>query len=225
MPPAFSPTKECTDCPEMIVVPAGDFVMGSPETEKDRSHDESPQHMVTIGKPFAAARFELTFDEWDACAVHGDCDPRLSASGWGRGRQPVINVSWDDAQQHVAWLSRMTGQPYRLLTEAEWEYAARAGFPTAYYWGDEIGKGNANCSGCGSQWDQQQTAPVGSFAPMRSASSTWPATCGNGCRIAIILTITGRPATARRGPAEIAIMAVSFAAVPGTTFRGTWSKP
>ena len=86
-------------------------------------------------------------------------------AGWGRGPQPVINVNWDDAQQYVAWLSRVTGQPYRLLTEAEWEYAARAGTTTAYYWGDEIGKGNANCDGCGSQWDTKQTAPVGSFAP------------------------------------------------------------
>ena len=90
---------------------------------------------------------------------------RISAtSGWGRGRQPVINVSWDDAQRYVAWLSRLTGQSYRLLTEAEWEYAARAGTTTAYYWGDEIGKGNANCNGCGSQWDAKQPAPVGSFA-------------------------------------------------------------
>ena len=156
--------RECTDCPEMIVVPAGNFTMGSPETEKDREKDESPQHRVTIAKPFAVARFELTFHEWDACAAHGDCDPHITASGWGRGRQPVTNVSWNDAQRYVEWLSRLTGQSYRLLTEAEWEYAARAGTTTAYYWGDEIGKGNANCDGCGSQWDAKQPAPVGSFA-------------------------------------------------------------
>ena len=83
----------------------------------------------------------------------------------GRGTQPVINVTWDDAQQYVAWFSKMTGKPYRLLSEAEWEYAARAGTTTAYSWGDEIGKGNANCNGCGSEWDGRQTAPVGSFAP------------------------------------------------------------
>ena len=110
------------------------------------------------------SKFEVTFDEWDACVAYGDCDPRVSDSGWGRGRQPVINVTWDDAKRYVAWLSRMTGKPYRLLTEAEWEYAARAGTQTAYSWGDEIGKGNANCDGCGSQWDNKQTAPVGSFA-------------------------------------------------------------
>ena len=156
--------KECTDCPEMIVVPAGSFMMGSPETEKGRDENESPQHGVTIAKPFAVARFELTFDEWDACAAQGECDPHITDSGWGRGRRPVINVSWDDAQRYSAWLSRLTGKPYRLLTEAEWEYAARAGTTTAYYWGDAIGKGNADCAGCGSQWDTKQTAPVGSFA-------------------------------------------------------------
>jgi formylglycine-generating enzyme required for sulfatase activity len=83
----------------------------------------------------------------------------------GRGKQPVINVTRDDAQRYVAWFSQMTGRTYRLLTEAEWEYAARAGSTTAYYWGDEIGKGNANCNGCGSQWDNKQTSPVGSFEP------------------------------------------------------------
>ena len=91
-------------------------------------------------------------------------DPHIKDSGFGRGQQPVINVGWDDAQTYVAWLSKMTGQPYRLLTEAEWEYAARAGTTTAYYWGDDIGKGNANCNACGSKWDNQQTSPVGSFA-------------------------------------------------------------
>jgi formylglycine-generating enzyme required for sulfatase activity len=103
------------------------------------------------------------FDEWDACVSVGGC-PAYSDSGMGRGRKPVIHVTWDDAQAYVAWFSRMTGAPYRLLTEAEWEYAARAGSPSAYIWGDEIGKGNANCKGCGSRWDGNQTSPVGSFA-------------------------------------------------------------
>ena len=107
----------------------------------------------------------MTFDEWDACVAYGGCEPGVSDSGYGGGRKPVINVTWDDAQRYVAWLSRMTGKPYRLLSEAEWEYAARAGTQTAYSWGDKIGKGNANCNGCGSQWDNMQPAPVGSFAP------------------------------------------------------------
>ena len=157
--------RECAkDCPEMIVIPAGSFVMGSPATEKGRHTNEGPQHKVMLAKPFAVSKFDVTFDEWEACVLVGGC-PQVSDSGFGRGARPVINVSWDEAQQYVAWFSKMTGRPYRLLTEAEWEYAARAGSTTAYFWGDEIGKSNANCSGCGSQWDNRQTAPVGSFAP------------------------------------------------------------
>ncbi len=155
--------RECSrDCPEMIVVPAGAFMMGSPKAAGGA--DEYPQHQVTFDHPFAVAKFELTFGEWDACAAFGDCDPHIDDSGWGRGRQPVINVTWDDARRYAAWLSRMTGKSYRLLSEAEWEYAARAGTRTAFSWGDKLGKGNANCDGCGSQWDGKQPAPVGSFS-------------------------------------------------------------
>jgi len=107
----------------------------------------------------------VTFADWDACVSVGGC-PKAGDSSWGRDTRPVINVGWDDAQTYVAWLSKMTGQPYRLLTEAEWEYAARAGTTTAYYWGGEIGKENANCNDCGSEWDnRQKTSPVGSFKP------------------------------------------------------------
>ena len=110
--------KECDNCPDMIVVPAGKFVMGSPATEAGRDVDESPQHGVTIANPFAVARFDLTFDEWDACVADGGCDGyRPQDQAWGRGRRPVINVSWDNATAYVAWLSRKTGKPYRLLTE------------------------------------------------------------------------------------------------------------
>ena len=107
----------------------------------------------------------MSFAEWDACVAVGGCHPANDGSGYGRDANPVVFVNWDEAQQYVAWLSRMTGRPYRLLTEAEWEYAARAGTTTAYWWGDEIGKGNANCLGCGSKWDARQPAPVGSFKP------------------------------------------------------------
>jgi formylglycine-generating enzyme required for sulfatase activity/class 3 adenylate cyclase len=158
--------RECAkDCPEMVVVPAGEFAMGSPPDEEAGYDTERPQHTVVFAKAFAVSKYELTFDDWDACVTYGDCDPRLNDSGFGRGRRPVINVTWDDAQRYVAWLSRMTGKPYRLLSEAEWEYAARAGTQTAYSWGDEIGKNKANCRGCGSEWDNRQPAPVGSFAP------------------------------------------------------------
>jgi formylglycine-generating enzyme required for sulfatase activity len=162
--------KECDKCPEMVEVPSGRFMMGSPASEPGRDIDEGPQHNVTIAKPLAVGRFAVTFDEWDACVADGGCDGyRPQDLGWGRGRRPVINVSWDEATTYASWLSRKTGKPYRLLTEAEWEYAARAGSTTAYYWGNEIGKGNANCAPvakleCGSQWDNKQTAPVGSFA-------------------------------------------------------------
>jgi formylglycine-generating enzyme required for sulfatase activity len=161
--------RECAkDCPEMIVIPAGGFMMGSPRNEKGRFNNEDDgsgrQHPVTIAKPFAVSKFDVTFADWDACVSLGGC-PQVTDSTFGRETRPVVNVTWDDAQEYVAWFSKMTGQPYRLLTEAEWEYAARAGTKTAYYWGDEIGKGNANCKGCGSQWDNRQTSPVGSFKP------------------------------------------------------------
>jgi formylglycine-generating enzyme required for sulfatase activity len=157
--------KEGADCPEMIVVPAGRFVMGSPEGQGPL--DEHPPHWVTIAKPFAVAKFALTFDEWDACAARGGCRSDVNDNGFGRGRHPVINVSWDDAQAYVKWLSSISGKPYRLLSEAEYEYAARAGSQTKYPWGDDVklnGQAMANCKGCGGQWDgKQKTAPVGSF--------------------------------------------------------------
>jgi formylglycine-generating enzyme required for sulfatase activity len=157
--------RECAkDCPEMVVVPAGEFMMGSPANEKGRLVNEGPQHRVTIARPFAVSKFEVTFADWDACVSVGGC-PHVSDSGFERGTRPVINVSWDEAQQYGAWFSKMTGRPYRLLTEAEWEYAARAGSTTAYFWDDQIGKGNANCNDCGSQWDSRQASPVGSFKP------------------------------------------------------------
>jgi len=165
--------KECSAeqekdyCPQMVVLPAGSFIMGSPATEPGHQPSEQPQHQVAIAKPFAVSKFELTFNEWDTCVDYGDCPQGISDSGWGRGRQPVINVTWGDAQRYVTWLSKMTGRPYRLLTEAEYEYAARAGSATAYPWGDDIGQDNANCRDCGSRWDNTQTAPVGSFAANR----------------------------------------------------------
>ncbi len=162
-PPGSEFTECASDCPKMIVIPAGKFLMGAPENETGRSVDEGPRLEVTIARPFAVSKYEVTFAEWDACAAASACPH--AAHNWGRGQMPVINVSWDDAKQYVGWLSRMTGKEYRLLTEAEWEYAARAGTTTRFYWGDDVGKGNANCNGCGSQWDNKQTAPVGSFKP------------------------------------------------------------
>ncbi len=163
--PPLAHFRECAKgCPEMIAIPAGEFTMGSPATEAGRLDNEGPPHQVMIAAPFAASRFDVTFDEWDACVAAGGC-PQIGDAGFGRGTRPVINVTWNDARRFVAWLSDTTGRPYRLLTEAEWEYAARAGAATAYAWGDAIGQGNANCNGCGSAWDNRQTAPAGSFKP------------------------------------------------------------
>ena len=175
--------KECArDCPEMVVVPAGSFTMGGDQS------DEQPRHTVTIAKPFAVAKNEITFADWDACVAGGGCDGYSPYdSGWGRGQQPVINVSWRDAQRYVAWLSQVTGKSYRLLSESEYEYAARAGTTTAYPWGDYIklnGQPMANCNGCGSKWDAVQSAPVGSFPPnkfglydMEGNVSEWTGDC------------------------------------------------
>ncbi|MBX3517233.1 MAG: SUMF1/EgtB/PvdO family nonheme iron enzyme [Rhodospirillales bacterium] len=161
---------DCTDnCPEMVTLPGGTFLMGSPENETSRYSDEGPQRKVTI-PPFAIGKYEVTFAEWDACFAVGGCNRyRPDDQGWGRDRRPVINVSWRDAQAYVAWLSKVTGKPYRLPTEAEWEYAARAGTTTPFALpppkgsNDIAAKGLANCNGCGSHWDGKSTAPVGSF--------------------------------------------------------------
>jgi formylglycine-generating enzyme required for sulfatase activity len=155
--------RECArGCPVMVVIPAGRFMMGPPDHERDRRASEGPQHEVTIRVPFAVSRFEVTFEQWDACAAASACARATDA--WGRGEMPVINVSWDDAKQYVGWLSRSTGREYRLPTEAEWEYAAHAGATSRYAWGDEPSAENANCNGCSDKWSSQ-TAPVGSFKP------------------------------------------------------------
>jgi formylglycine-generating enzyme required for sulfatase activity len=156
-PPTF---RDCPDCPEMVELPAGRFMMGS----ADGDADEKPPHEVLIQKPFAIGKFEVTFADWDGCAADGGClkNKIPSDEGWGKARRPVINVSWHDAKEYLTWLSRKTGKPYRLLSEAEWEYAARAGTSTKYAFGDSIDKQQARFSdgkpGIG------QTADVGSFA-------------------------------------------------------------
>ena len=157
--------KDCADCPEMVVVPLGSYTMGSPSSEEDRDDDEGPRHLVHIDYPLAVGVYEVTFSEWDACVSDGGCGGyRPSDKGWGRGNRPVINVSWEDAQSYVHWLSARTGHRYSLLSESEWEYVARAGTTTRYSWGNDIGRNRANCDGCGSRWDGDRTAPVGSFS-------------------------------------------------------------
>ena len=153
--------RDCPICPEMVVVPAGSFRMGDLSSKGDS--DEEPLYEVTISAPFAVGIYEVTFAEWDACVAAAGCTHQPDDLGWGRGTRPVHYVSWEDAQEYVQWMSRETGKPYRLLSEAEWEYVAKAGSRTKYWWGDNIDTNNANCSGCGSQWDGKSTVPVGSF--------------------------------------------------------------
>jgi formylglycine-generating enzyme required for sulfatase activity len=156
--------KNGTNGPEMVVIPAGRFRMG--DIQGIGGNDEQPVHEVHIRRPFAVGRYEITFDQYDefAKATGGQLP---DDEGFGRGHRPVIRVSWDEAVDYAAWLSQQTGKRYRLPTEAEWEYAARAGTETAYWWGNEMKRGLANCIGCGSRWDRKQTAPVGSFKPNR----------------------------------------------------------
>jgi formylglycine-generating enzyme required for sulfatase activity len=141
-------------CQDMVVIPAGSFVMGSPDgktpvvglegkpksgsvapAEKGRGGDEGPQHEVSIAR-FAVAKFDVTWEAWDRCVALGGCSKVPTDQGYGRGKRPLINVSWDEAKAYIDWLSRLTGKSYRLLTEAKWEYTARAGTQTTYYFGD-----------------------------------------------------------------------------------------
>jgi formylglycine-generating enzyme required for sulfatase activity len=164
-PSAGTKFSDCAGCPQMVVVPAGAFWMGSNTVSAGTYTDEMPRYQVTFARPFAIGAFELTFAEYDACVADGACRHRPDDNGWGRATRPAINVSWDDAREYSEWLSRRTGKRYRLPSEAEWEFAARAGTTTRYPWGEDIGSGMANCDDCGSRWDNLQTAPVGSFRP------------------------------------------------------------
>ena len=164
--------------PEMVWIAAGSFRMG--DIQGGGGDDEKPVHRVSVGR-FAMGKYEVTFAEYDKFANATRRD-KPNDRGWGRDNRPVINVSWHDAVAYAEWLSSETGQTYRLPTEAEWEYAARAGTETKYWWGNKIGRNKANCDGCGSQWDNKQTAPVGSFEPNSfglhdTAGNVWEWTC------------------------------------------------
>jgi formylglycine-generating enzyme required for sulfatase activity len=164
--------RECDNCPEMVVIPAGSFMMGSPANERDRLSSET-QVPVSIAAPFAVDKYAVTFDEWDTCVADGGCNGYTPADqGWGRGRRPVINVNWHDAKAYAAWVSRKTGKTYRLLSEAEREYVTRASTTTAYYWGSSIRTTQANYNGkvqadeAGSRGGNRlQTMVVDSFEP------------------------------------------------------------
>jgi formylglycine-generating enzyme required for sulfatase activity len=164
--------QDTADSPRLVVVPAGTFVMGSPANEWGREAFEGPQHNVRITRSFALGRTDITFAQWDACLDGGGCNGyRPDDNGFGRGDQPVINVSWRDAQSYIGWLSSHTGKTYRLPSEAEWEYAARAGASTPFWWGRAADHDHANygddqcCSGAvlgADRWTG--TSPAGSFS-------------------------------------------------------------
>ena len=161
--------RDCDECPEMVVAPAGSFSMGSPFPQY-QVFNESPRHSVTISEPFAIGKYEVTFDEWDACVVAGGCGGYSPGDeGWGRGRRPVMNVNWGDAKAYVRWLLIRTGEFYRLLSEAEWEYAARAGTVGRFHFGHSISTEQANFDGRYTRVSGRsgvkrgETVPIGSF--------------------------------------------------------------
>ncbi|WNC93286.1 SUMF1/EgtB/PvdO family nonheme iron enzyme [Paraburkholderia sp. FT54] len=177
--PVAGESRDCATCPIMIAVPAGSFSMGSSTDDPS----EKPVHHVTIGAPFAIGKYEVTVDQWNACVAANACQKLTPESNTNKAA-PARDLSWDDAQQYVKWLSKTTGKPYRLPTEAEWEYADRGGTTTAYWWGDQMRKGNANCKDCGDPWHKEGPETAGSFAPnplglydMNGSVWEWTADC------------------------------------------------
>lgn len=171
--------RDCDDCPELALIPAGSFEMGSNEMFEF----EKPVHAVSIARPFYIGSDEVTFAQWDACVAEGGCSHRPSDRNLGRGKRPVTDIHWNDANAYLVWLSYKTGRKYRLPTEAEWEYAARAGTATSYPWGNSVDKEMANCLGCNAQ-PRRQASEVGQFPPnrfglrdMAGNAAEWVADC------------------------------------------------
>ena len=150
---------DCAHCPKLVSLARGAFTMGGVIDQT-----EQPAHLVTLDSPFAIGKYEVTVAEWNACVEAGACQ-RVAQYASPNARAPIRDVSWDDAQQYVKWLSATSGKPYRLPSEAEWEYAARGGTSTRYWWGDQMATGKANCQGCGPPWRIDEPADAGSFAP------------------------------------------------------------
>jgi formylglycine-generating enzyme required for sulfatase activity len=229
--------RECADCPEMVVAPAGSFTMGSPANEKERFDDEGPQHAVTIGRPFAVGKTHVTVDQFRVFATergysaHSGCDWRNPGFRQD-GSHPVVCVSWDDANAYAQWLAQKTGKSYRLPSEAEWEYAARAGTTAPFWWGSSITPAQANYDGTyvyaggGSKGEYRQgTVPGDSFKPnpwglynVHGNALQWTADCWH-------KNYTGAPADGSAWTAACDGNPVWFAAVPGPSFRGSCAPP
>ena len=177
--PRHTVFQDAPFAPEMAVIPPGRFLMGSPEHEPERDDHEGPQHEVTIESRFALGRFPVTFAEYDVFCDETDRD-KPEDEGWGRGRRPVINVSWEDAEAYCQWLTERTGAAYRLPSEAEWEYACRAGTASRWSFGDVGGGAGRPClasmaiaTGGPTRWERNSPTPGG--------SSTCTAMCEEWC--------------------------------------------
>jgi formylglycine-generating enzyme required for sulfatase activity len=151
--------KDCPACPTLVYLFPGSFTMGSDASDPS----EKPAHHVTLGAPFAIGKYEVTVEEWNACVEAGACQ-RVGQYASPTPKAAIRDVSWDDAQQYLKWLSTSSGKRYRLPSEAEWEYAARGGTSTRYWWGDQMAPGKANCRDCGPPWRIEGPADAGSFA-------------------------------------------------------------
>ncbi|QSN63849.1 SUMF1/EgtB/PvdO family nonheme iron enzyme [Caballeronia sp. M1242] len=181
--PTGNEIKDCPQCPLLIPIVPGAFTMGSNNDDPG----EKPSHRVTLGRPFAIGKYEVTVEQWNACADAGACTriaPDSNASAPPPPNSPMRNVSWDDAQVYVKWLSKVGGKPYRLPSEAEWEFAARGGTQSTFWWGDQMKKGTADCKDCGEPYHADAPVPVGSFAPngyglydMNGSVWEWVADC------------------------------------------------
>jgi formylglycine-generating enzyme required for sulfatase activity len=155
---AVAAVKDCDVCPLMVALSPRPFTMGS----NGGDPSERPPHKVALHTPFAIGKYEVTVEQWNQCVKAGVC-PVVPSSADAAGNLPMRDVSWDEAQLYLKWLSTVSHRPYRLPTEAEWEYAARGGTTTRYWWGEQMKGGNSSCQGCGLPWNADRPPPAGSF--------------------------------------------------------------